>query len=476
MRNVLLVRGVALALIVPHLLAAVWAWPATIFTLGYLTLLAGRPRWQLGLWVLAGPFLVIAAYTAPGWNLWYRAAVILALSLASLPLPGGQGVRATTMAVSLALTILLTYALDRGVGLVAGERQPGGLVFPRGSVVAYDTPEFSHSVIINEYGFRGASADLARDEDCRIMLLGDSFTYGWGVAYDQTWGALLEDALQADGFNARVLNLGVPGGAPPDYAVIAATAGPIIAPDVVLVGVLQGDDMRQITREPGVFPRTLTFGEQSPSSPVTTYLTFHYPHIAERTLLRGLSARRVRQTWAATAAAFREAHTPKQKQRYATVPAAVRADVAAGRINPHFVELAVTAPDYWTWPLQEPSTLQPYVAMLTDNLTAVQVAVGGARVTVVSVPHGAYTQAEAQAALRQLGFDLPPATLTNTFVDGAIQQAAEAAGLPFISATAAFRADATLAFFPVDGHFNAHGNALMATALTDAVRAACGDS
>ncbi len=493
---------VCAALAAPHLFSAVWAWPATIFTVGYLLLVAAHPHGRVLLWTLAGPFLIIATYTAPGWNLWYRAAVMgwvavvtLMPSTPNTPIPinrereqnkvsrfsksprrerrGDLGVRLLTITVSLALTILLTYALDRSVGLVAGERQPGGLVFPRGSVVAYDTPEFNHRVIINEYGFRGADADLSRNEDCRVMLLGDSFTYGWGVDYEQTWSALLENALRADGTDARVLNLGIPGGAPPDYAAIAGTAGPLIVPDVVLVGILQGDDMRQITREPGVFPRTLTFGEQATPAPLAEYVTFHYPHIAERTMLRGLSARRVSQTWAATAASFLSAHSPEGITRYAAVPADIRADFEAGRINPHFVELAVTAPNYWNWPLQDPATLEPYITMLTDDLTTIQATIGEARVLVVSIPHGAYTQPEAHAALQRLGFTLPADTLTNAFVDDAIEQAADAAGLPLITATDAFRADETLAFYPVDGHFNPHGNTLLANALTDDVRAGC---
>lgn len=465
-----LLAAACAAWVVPHLFAEVWAWPATAYTVGYLLLLAARPGWRRVLWALAGPFVVVAAYTAPGWPLGYRVVALLLVALAG---GGHRTDRLRTVAISLALTLTLTYALDRGVGLVAGARQPGGLVFPRGSVVHYETPEFEHRVVINTYGFRGAGADLSRDEDCRVMLLGDSFTYGWGVAYAQTWGALLEDALRAGGTDARVLNLGVPGGAPPDYAAIATTAGPLVAPDVVVVGVLQGDDLRQITREPGVFPRTLTFGEQATPAPLAEYMTFHYPHIAERTLLRGLSARRVQQTWAATAAAFRTGHTPDQAARYAAVPPEVRADFEAGRINPHFVQLAVTAPDYWNWPLQDAATLAPYVAMLAADLAAVQDAVGAARVIVVSVPHGAYTQPAAHAALRRLGFDVPRAALTSGQVDTVVADAAAGAGLPFVAATGAFRTDTTLAFYPVDGHFNAHGNALLAEALAATVRAAC---
>ena len=45
----------------------------------------------------------------------------------------------------------------------------------------------------------------------RIILLGDSFTYGDEVPYEQTWGARLEDELLARGRRAEVINLGVSG-------------------------------------------------------------------------------------------------------------------------------------------------------------------------------------------------------------------------------------------------------------------------
>jgi len=427
------------------------------------------------LWAAAPVMLIVAPYAGPGgWALWARALVVLCLLLlmGDAPLRARQS-RVVLVSLSLALTVLGTYALDRAVGLAAGGRAPGGLVLPRGTVIRYRTPEFAHTVRVNTYGFRGAGADLSERHDCRIALVGDSFTYGWGVDYPQTWGARLEADLRASGTDAQVFNLGVPGTGTADYAAIAARALPLLEPDVVLVGVLQGDDMRQVSREPGVFPRSLTFGETVQPSPLAEYVTFHYPFLAERSLLRSLSAREVGRTWAGTAAAQRAAFSEAEVARYTMIPAAIRADVEAGRVNPHFVALAVTAPDYWNWPTQPPGTLAPYIAMMADHLRAIDEAADGAAVLVVSVPHGAYTQPAAWEALRALGFTVPEAALTSTFVDEAVEHAAREAGVDFLSATDAFRAADVPAFYPVDGHFNAAGNALLARELLPAVAAAC---
>jgi hypothetical protein len=474
------------ALLIFQLQGEMWTLAGTVVWVVYLLALLLRavmaaslrhlpPLAMLILWMLAPLSMVIAPYAGPGgWALWSRAlALLCAIVLTGYAPPNVRQSGLLLAMVSLSLALLGTYTVDRGVGLVAGDRKPGGLVLPRLSTVSYDTPEFSHRVQVNRYGFRGMAADLDAAHDCRVVLLGDSFTYGWGVDYEQTWGAILERDLRAGGTDAQVLNLGVPGTGTADYAVIAAQALPLLDADVVLVGVLQGDDMRQVTREPGVFPRSLSFGEQVQPSPLTEYVTFHYPFLAERTLLRSLSAGEVRRAWASTAAAFRRDFSEAEAQRYAAIPTQIRDDFEAGQINPHFVALAVTAPDYWNWPTQPPETLTPYIDMMAGHLGAVANAAGDATVLAVSVPHGAYTQRGAWEALRTLGFTVPAEALASTLVDLAIEAAATEAGVGFLAVTDAFRAADDPAFYPVDGHFNAYGNMLLARELLPDVQRAC---
>lgn len=65
---------------------------------------------------------------------------------------------------------------------------------------------------VNSEGFRGPV--LARERRpgvTRIATLGDSSTFGMGVAYADTYGAQLERILSADGNETEVLNAGVVG-------------------------------------------------------------------------------------------------------------------------------------------------------------------------------------------------------------------------------------------------------------------------
>jgi lysophospholipase L1-like esterase len=498
----------------------VWLWGATVIYGAYLLVILTlawwriftpppnplplRERGNLALWFGLALLWIVAAYTPSGWIfanrvlltvcvLWlttggttHRSSPTIASpvgaqraapALSSLsPLGervGDRGLPLQITLISLTLTLAFTYGLDRGVALFT-DSAPGGIIFPRLSRLSYRTIEFSHTVQINTHGFRGGDVapyvDLNAPTDCRIVLLGDSFTYGWGVDYAQTWGALLEASLQADGYRAQVLNLGVPGGNVPDYAAIARTAAPYIQPNVVLVGVLQGDDFRQQSRAASRFPLPLHLGETVPQNPVGDTIAFHYPYLsAQLALGRG----DVGQIWRATAANMIAGMNADQRARYLALDPAIRRAYEGGTLNPHFVHLGVVAPDYWLWPLQDAAERQPYIQTMQADFASIAATFPSAQVMVVSVPYGVYTQDESRNALTALGFNLPAELLTAD-ADTPIQQAANAAALDFIRVTDAFRANPTLAFYPLDGHFNAEGNRLLAATLLPDVRAACG--
>lgn len=70
------------------------------------------------------------------------------------------------------------------------------------------------TVRTDEHGFRrpGAAVEAARGPgERRVVALGDSLTFGWGVAEDDTWPARLETLLRerCPGSPATVLNAGV---------------------------------------------------------------------------------------------------------------------------------------------------------------------------------------------------------------------------------------------------------------------------
>lgn len=74
----------------------------------------------------------------------------------------------------------------------------------------------------------------------RIMAVGDSMTYGWGVESDAAYPAQIEVELQKT-HNVEVLNLGVCGAQSEDIARTTSRFLPILKPDLVVYGVCLND-------------------------------------------------------------------------------------------------------------------------------------------------------------------------------------------------------------------------------------------
>ncbi len=107
------------------------------------------------------------------------------------------------------------------------------------------------------------------------------------------------DGASGAGIDVDVANLGLPGGSPIDYANIAARAVPTLKPDLVLVGVLQGDDLSQLR---AAAPATTGRWPHEVRETLHRIETTLFPHLtllvgAAWTLHHGPSALSVNTTW-----------------------------------------------------------------------------------------------------------------------------------------------------------------------------------
>ena len=94
-------------------------------------------------------------------------------------------------------------------------------------------------VRINSRGYRGREYPWDSAAGFRILGLGDSFTFGYGVEEDDAYLARLERAL-ADR-RVEVINAGLAGMGPDNEARLLAADGPGLRPDLVLVGFYVGN-------------------------------------------------------------------------------------------------------------------------------------------------------------------------------------------------------------------------------------------
>jgi lysophospholipase L1-like esterase len=86
-----------------------------------------------------------------------------------------------------------------------------GMSYLPGSVWRFTSPEYTATYAINRDGFRDDLAWAPRKAEgtTRILLLGDSFTFGQGVDLSETWPVLAERELE--GLAIDLLNAGIQG-------------------------------------------------------------------------------------------------------------------------------------------------------------------------------------------------------------------------------------------------------------------------
>lgn len=366
------------------------------------------------------------------------------------------------------LTIELATAADRALAPLLNDRSwigIRGLLFVPGEELEYETHDFHCTEKINGLGFRGDEAALDKTRGYRIVAIGDSFTYGWGVNNEDTWCECLERGLNEAGLDAEVLNLGKPAAGPRDYAAIAETALPFLKPDLVLVGVLAGDDLQQCASMDlkaefrSRFRNTLQLLRTSTKGLVP-------PTPTKKT------AAETRAQYVRIAAELEAGMSPEQRAEFDRLDDAVKQAFHEGTVNPWMISHATGAPDYFmnTAP---PGDVGASVRHMGYALARIRDAAAraGARTLVLSIPEGFYVNEEAYRNIQRVGFRVVPGMLASDVADNAVREACEAHGISFFTATPAFRQQSgrTGLYYALDRHFTPAGNALFADAIMPSV-------
>jgi hypothetical protein len=106
-----------------------------------------------------------------------------------------------------------------------------------------DTDEYQVRYRSNAEGFRDERPPGGGQKPRRIALVGDSLAFGFGVSFEQTYGALLESKLP----ETAVYNFALPAfGLDQMWRSVAEVALPI-RPDLVIVGLIADDFARSLT-------------------------------------------------------------------------------------------------------------------------------------------------------------------------------------------------------------------------------------
>jgi len=104
----------------------------------------------------------------------------------------------------------------------------------------------SMAVALNRHGFRGPDIDEVAKCQVRVVSIGDSFTFGWGLAdlSDQCVAGFVDDYASTHTDNDIGMSvLALPGWGPSDYLAAYKEFGSGMKPDLVVLGFFCGDDI-----------------------------------------------------------------------------------------------------------------------------------------------------------------------------------------------------------------------------------------
>jgi hypothetical protein len=99
-------------------------------------------------------------------------------------------------------------------------------------------PEWSVEYRINQDGLRDESPhrQTILPDTTRMLILGDSFTFGWGVDYPKIWPVVMENELLSRGHKVDIIKAGRPGACAESELRFLKLALPKYRPNIVVIG------------------------------------------------------------------------------------------------------------------------------------------------------------------------------------------------------------------------------------------------
>ncbi len=385
------------------------------------------------------------------------------------------------VAGSVIFVVLASLLADRIFGAI---RRPPGLpetlelIFPPFSEQHYESADFRYSVYINSIGIRDRELPRERGDAYRVLAIGDSYTYGWGVDIENTWMRILEGQLRDAGHTIEILNLGKPGVGPPFYAELAAKAIPLLRPDLVLVCLLQGNDIRAAGDETASLKAPPFWDLVRRLYPnFTLYMRDlrrerEYSGRSHEKMPKQVSTAEDNRRWTAnTAQSFLEKMTAEQRARFDAFDEEVREAYTSGNLNPYMIDLAMQNPDFYILTMDvEDAWTQTCIERTARHLRHIKQIADeyGCRTAVLCIPEGPYVNRPALINMARVGYTMPEWLLSTNAMDESPSRAASQANLPFYEVTGAFRArqDDPFLYFELDGHPTPAGNQLFAESIS----------
>lgn len=373
----------------------------------------------------------------------------------------------------------LLVVLDGAVGLlnrnVARDNKGLNLIFEANSVAAYHTNEFNFDASINSLGLRDREFQQEKQNKFRILCIGDSWTFGWGVNIEDSWPRRLEDYLHTAGYtNTEVINCGQSGQYTGTYKTTAARLLPVLKPDLVLIGVLQADDLSQSyeaanpiqdnTRKSGIH---LADGSLKA---VTLFFRASFQHTIHA--LRKDHTNEVidiTTEWKRSASSMMSNLNHLQQLRFNTFDDSLKQMFISGNLNPGLLQYYLDFPDrFYTFNDPRNSATKEAAKLMEKDIEALKNVCrsNNAKLVFLNLPEPTLTGHHVTGIFGNILNDY---LYSNNHVDSIYASIARQARVPYFEMTDRFKllTDKHACFYTYDGHPKARGYDEMARAISE---------
>jgi hypothetical protein len=348
-------------------------------------------------------------------------------------------------------------------------------LFIPGTIDRHETHDYACTDRINSLGFKDREFSIRKTSRFRILAIGDSFTFGWGVNNEDTWCKRLEADLRDRGIDVEILNLGKPGAGPMQYARIAECAVPRLKPDLVIIGMHTGGDFLDLGA-PGPLDGMDLNDFLKDSFPNLLFVIKYFKY-SGRSSVPTTPGRQTpdeeRKYYAGVARDIVTGLDSEGRAQLDRLDASVKQAFLGGMLNPWFIGMALNGYDRWMM------TIDPQIARFrmprakkAFRRIARVVEHNGAHAIVLDIPDGVFVNTEAHHNRARTGFQINPKMLSTDGPQQLIAEAAESAGLEtYCHVTDAFRRhrDEKGLYFEMDDHMTPAGYALFAQIVTPVI-------
>ena len=373
------------------------------------------------------------------------------------------------------LLILLIYS-DKLLGLLKGK----SIEVNSAKESIYRLPEFTIKVKLNSQGFRGEEYNRNKNKNTvRILVIGDSFSFGWGADLEDSWTNILERELNKfiSGKKIEVINVSVAGNTPFDYPELARKYVPLYKPDFLIIGLVEGNDFSQLILKTNKENKTITeFAENKRREYLKLLENREYSEELNISLERFLpniykfiSKNKVVDVRKNFKKQMKEIITDFDDEDFRIMEnnnsPEIRKIFMSGGINPPLFFWTVRVSDFYIKPLKTES--KEYLEA-KEKLTKIikdikKIAFENQSQTIIlDIPNGVYTSKFHLNNYRNLGFDTFDEMLTSTLPYSVSQNISNEEKIPFILNLDTLRNKCqNKCFWKYDDHLTPYGNKIL---------------